>query len=249
MRALLTALRCEKADVEGNAARHRDLLRTAREHACDLAVFPEMSLTGSLTEATGWDAALRFDSPAVTALAAATGGGPAAVFGFSERLGAHLSITHVVAAGGAIVAVQRKRHLGEGEEPYHQAGRGAAVPAEPRVGVAICAEADVDHAFDDAATAGAEVLCFCAAPGLYGRRTTDAEWADGFDWWRGHCLDRLPVHARRTGRWILVSTQAGATADEDFPGWAAAFDPTGAVASELPDWREGWIVVDVPAPC
>jgi predicted amidohydrolase len=209
-----------------------------------------MSLTGSLTEATGWDAALTLDSPPVTALAAATHDGPAAVFGLSERerFGAHVSITQVVATGGAVVAVQRKRHLGEGEEPYHEAERGTDVPHAPRVGVAICAEADVDHAFDDAATAGADLLCFCAAPGLYGRRTTDAEWADGFDWWRRHCLERLPAHARRTQRWILVSTQAGATADEDFPGWAAAIDPTGAVAAELPDWREGWLVVDVPAP-
>jgi predicted amidohydrolase len=44
---------------------------------------------------------------------------------------------------------------------------------------------------------------------------------------------------------LVVSTQAGATDDEDFPGWAAVLEPGGKVAAELPDWREGTLIVEV----
>lgn len=44
---------------------------------------------------------------------------------------------------------------------------------------------------------------------------------------------------------LVVSTQAGATDDEDFPGWAAVLEPGGKVAAELTDWREGTLIVDV----
>jgi predicted amidohydrolase len=40
--------------------------------------------------------------------------------------------------------------------------------------------------------------------------------------------------------------QAGATADEDFPGLAALVGPDGGVAAHLPDWRPGVLTVDIP---
>jgi predicted amidohydrolase len=43
-----------------------------------------------------------------------------------------------------------------------------------------------------------------------------------------------------------MSTQAGATVDEDFPGLAALVDPAGEVIARLPDWKEGELVVEVP---
>jgi predicted amidohydrolase len=51
-------------------------------------------------------------------------------------------------------------------------------------GVAICAEGGVDYPFDEPAAAGAGIVFFCAAPGLHGpRRTDEAAWRAGFDWW------------------------------------------------------------------
>jgi predicted amidohydrolase len=45
---MLAAIRCDKGDVDGNLATHLRLLRSAAAAGCDLAVFPEMSLTGSV---------------------------------------------------------------------------------------------------------------------------------------------------------------------------------------------------------
>jgi len=53
-------------------------------------------------------------------------------------------------------------------------------------------------------------------------------------------------HARERHLWIAIATQAGSTHDEDFPGIAALVDPDGEVRAELPDWREGTLIVDVP---
>jgi len=96
---------------------------------------------------------------------------------------------------------------------------------------------------------GSRLVLGPAAPGLYGdRRATDEEWRAGFDWWRGSVVD----DARRflsPGQLLAVSTQTGATDDEDFPGWAALVGAGGQVIAELPDWREGSLAVDVSGAC
>ena len=48
MRILLAAVNARKGDLAGNLARHASLLEQARVQGCQLAVFPEFSLTGSV---------------------------------------------------------------------------------------------------------------------------------------------------------------------------------------------------------
>jgi predicted amidohydrolase len=246
VRALLVALTCPKGDLEGNLARHVARLEEAAAGGCDVAVFPEMSLTG-------YDpaAAVTVDHPVVAALAAETGRlGVAAVFGIveaGERGAVH--ITQLLAEGGRLRATYRKRHLGEDEEAFTAGtapAAGWAIGGRP-VGIAICAESQVDDPFDDAAAAGAEVVLFCAAPGLYGRRVDGAGWRDGFDWWCSAGLEDARRHARRLGLWVVLAGQSGSTVDEDFPGLAALVAPDGEVVAQLPDWREGTLLVEICA--
>lgn len=128
MRALLAAIRCEKGDIAANLASHLRLLAEARQGGCDFALFPEMSLTGSVDPAAHPARLIRVDHPAVAALARATGGtGVGACFGVAERsAGGSPYITQVFAAGGRVVGAQRKRHLGEGEGAF-TAGHGTQV--------------------------------------------------------------------------------------------------------------------------
>ncbi|HEV8220433.1 MAG TPA: carbon-nitrogen hydrolase family protein [Streptosporangiaceae bacterium] len=225
--------------------------RPGRAAGCDLALFPEMSLTGSVNPAAHPERLIGLDHGAVAALAAATGeAGVAACFGIAERrAGGEPHITQVVASGGGIMGVQRKRHLGEDEEAFTPAPRGAAVfgVAGDTVGVAICAEAGYDEPFDDAAAGGARLMLFPAAPGLYGpRRADEASWRRGFSWWEGSSLGDAARHARRCGLWVAQAGQAGATEDEDFPGLAGLTSPDGEVTARLPDWHPGTLVVDIP---
>lgn len=250
MRALLAAIRCEKGDLDGNLAAHLRLLADAASAGCDLVVFPEMSLTGSVDPAVHPGRLVAADHPAVVALARATGGtGTGACFGIAERSARGAPyITQVVAADGQVIGTQRKRHLGEGEEAFI-VGTGSEIfdHAGTRFGVAICAEAAFGAPFDSAAAGGASLVVFPAAPGLHGRRTDEDSWRRGFSWWQDFGLGNARRHARRLGLWIAMAGQAGPTVDEDFPGLAALVGPDGSVTASLPDWREGTLTVEIPA--
>jgi predicted amidohydrolase len=246
---LLAALRCEKGAVSENLARHRLVLCEARDADCAVAVFPEMSLTGSLDPARTPELLVTLDDPAVGAMAALTAEtGVAAAVGLAERAADGVAyITQVVADRGRIVGVQRKRHLGDGEESFTTAEADATFEIDgARCAIAICAESRTDRPFAHAVAAGAKLVLFCAAPGLYGRRIDEASWKRGWEWWRTDGLAAAQRHARERHLWIALATQAGSTRDEDFPGVAALVDPEGNVCAELPDWREGNLVVAAP---
>jgi predicted amidohydrolase len=249
MRALLAAIRCEKGDVAGNLATHLAILAEAASAQCDLALFPEMSLTGSVDPGLSSERLVPLDHPAVAALTRATGEHHiGACFGIAERgPGDSPHITQVFAGAGRMLGIQRKRHLGDGEESFTAAADSAVLAwAGVLFGIAICAEAGFDAPFDAAARAGARMVLFPAAPGLYGRRTDETSWRSGFSWWQGCGLSDAIRHARRLGLWIALAGQAGSTSDEDFPGLAALVGPDGSVRDRLPDWRPGVLVVDIP---
>ena len=208
-----------------------------------------MSLTGSADPAANPERLISLDHPAIAKLAEASGhSGVGVCFGVAERApGGQPYITQVFAASGRVAGVQRKRHLGEDEEAYTAAAESAIFEhAGVPFGIAICAESRVDAQFDTAAAAGARLVLFPAAPGLYGRRTGEASWQSGFAWWEGSSLGDASRHAQRLGIWIALAGQAGSTADEDFPGLAALIRPDGSVAARLPDWRPGVLTVDLP---
>jgi predicted amidohydrolase len=249
MRAMLAAITCEKGDPDRNLATHLAILAETAAARCDLALFPEMSLTGSVDPGASPERLISLDHPAVAALTRATDEyRVGACFGLAERAPGGLPhITQVFAGYGRVIGTQRKRHLGEGEELFAAAAdTGIFAWAGVRFGIAICAESGFDAPFDAAAGAGASLVLFPAAPGLYGRRTTEASWRSGLLWWQGCGLGDAIRHARRLGLWIAMAGQAGSTADEDFPGLAALVGPDGAVAARLPDWRPGVIAVDIP---
>jgi predicted amidohydrolase len=106
--------------------------------------------------------------------------------------------------------------------------------------------AGFDAPFDAARAAGASLVLFPAAPGLYGRRTDEASWRRGFSWWEGSSLGDAARHAQRLRLWIALAGQAGSTAGEDFPGLAALVRPDGSVAARLPDWQPGVLTVEFP---
>ena len=116
VRALLAAVCCAKGEIEQNLAAHLELLARAAAAGCDLVLFPEMSLTGSVDPAAHPERLIGLDHPAVAALAGATGEtGAAACFGVAERSpDGRPQIAQVFAAAGRAAGVQRKRHLGEG---------------------------------------------------------------------------------------------------------------------------------------
>ncbi len=253
MRALLAAINCQKGDIERNFATHADAVAEAVAERCDIAVFPEMSLTGYLNPERADHVPISVESEPVRRmceLSAETG--IDLLFGIVEANPTGLPfIAQVSASSGQIEAVYRKRHLGEGEPGLFTAGADAGAEsvvtgkADDRFGIAVCADYEVPDEFEYAARNGARTVFHPSAPGLWGRRTDEASWRNGFDWWRGSCIENHGQRAKELGISIAVVTQAGVTEDEDFPGWAAVIGPDGRVKTELPDWHAANLVVDL----
>jgi predicted amidohydrolase len=215
---------------------------------CQFVVFPEMSLTGSVDPSENPHHLLAIDSDAVASIADLTQTcALSAIFGIAEQVPGGAYITQVYASQGRIIGSQRKRHLGEGEEAFLQgASSESFLYGSLRFGIAICAEGRVHPPFDDPASEGAELIFYCSAPGLYLRRTDEESWRQGLRWWESEGLEQARGHARRTGAWIAMATQAGSTVDEDFPGLSALVSPSGDVIARSPSREPETIIVDVP---
>ena len=248
MRILLVAHNAAPGDIDLNLARHVAMLEQARVQGCDIAVFPEFSLTGSVDPSRHPERAVAIDAEPVQAMIQATWRtGVPAVFGIAEHLDGAFHISQVYGHSGRLGGVYRKRHLGDNEQGY-RIGEGAGVflLGSARFGVTICAEGGVDFPWTEAVAGGAEVVFYCSAPGLYTRRSDAASWHRGHAWWVSQGLAQAVRHARRLTVPVAMATQAGSTVDEDFPGLAALVLPSGEVA-RLPDWRAGSLIAEVAA--
>jgi len=248
MRALLAAMTADKGRPYANLGRHLEILDEAARQDCEVAVFPEFSLTGSVDPLRHpeWLATVGHD--AVRILAAATGRTKVgAIFGIGEQASDGPYVTQLYAVGGRLRGRHRKRHLGEDEDGY-RIGTETKVfrSGDMSFGIVICAEGGVDFTWKAIADQGASLVFFCSAPGLYGRRTDEAGWRDGLAWWEGYGLGDARRHAVEQQTWVAMATQAGSTFDEDFPGLAALVAPTGEVVSRGPDWIPNNLVVDIP---
>src|SRR5260221_9764907 len=72
VKALLTAVRCQKGDLDGNLRRHLELLEQGAAAGARIVVFPEMSLTGSVDPVHWPGHAIPMTHPGVDELAVAT---------------------------------------------------------------------------------------------------------------------------------------------------------------------------------
>jgi predicted amidohydrolase len=249
MRVALVQMRCEKGAIEQNLAATNRYLAEAQTAGCELACFPEASITGYVDPLLYPEAVVALDGPAMAGFAALTHGRSIiAVGGIIEaRPGGKPYITQVVAQRGQIVAFYRKRTIPDEERHLFEPASSPTtfLAAGVTCGLAICADISSEQVFADAAAAGARVIFECAAPGLYGAQET-RDWRMGFEWWRGECHTYLVRYAKEYGVAIAVATQAGRTRDEDFPGGGYLFGPDGACLSATDNWHEGMDIVEVP---
>ena len=243
----LVQMRCEKGAVAGNLASTARTIQEAADRGVDVLGFPEASLSGYIEPARYPEAVLSLDGPEVArALALTRGYGLAALMGIIEaRPGYKPFVTQLVARDGALLGVYRKQRVVEEDAEWYSAGEGGPVFAhgEWTCGIAICADIAHEPAYAGAAAQGAQIVFELAAPGLYGDMAT-RDWESGFRWWEGECQEHLARWARRYEVWVAVATQAGRTADEDFPGGGYVFAPDGRRLFATPDWGEGVVVLE-----
>ncbi|MDP9384185.1 MAG: carbon-nitrogen hydrolase, partial [Actinomycetota bacterium] len=215
MIALLAQLQSRPGAPEENARRAGELLREHRD--ADLAVFPELYLSGYDPPQARASALAREDGPLLALAEAAAESGTAVVVGFVERGsgGALHNSAACIAADGGLAAVYRKVHLFGGEERrVFTAGDVLLVVelAGRRVAPLICFDIEFPEPARAAARAGADLLVTASANmDPYG---PDHELAA-----RARALDNRLVH--------LYVNRVGTEAGRTFAGGTLAAAPDG----------------------
>lgn len=256
LKIALAQMRCEKGDWEGNLRRTEQFMAEAAAQGCDVAVFPEMGLSGYCFDQRYTQAARPLDSPWVRRFARLTAlYRIAASGGFIEANGRDRPfVTQVLAQNGCLMGVYRKVHIVDDEAQLFSPGTKMPVfklcirDKELTCALAICADSDRPDLFTEFARKGARVVFHSSAPGLYTRRTDEASWRASYDWYRSYLGERLPGYARDNKLAIAVATQCGATVDEDFPGGSFVFGRDGSCLACTEDHQEALLVYELDVP-
>ncbi len=225
-------------DVSGNLRAIERVLAQARAEGAELALFPELALTGYALQDAVADVALHADSPRLAEIAALSRDCPL-VLGFveeGERGTFHNSA--LVAAGGRILAIHRKRHLPTyalfDEGRFFRPGRGITLVDLHgwKLGLLICEEAWYPQTVHDVAQAGAEALLVLAnGPG---RGVLASERWQTQDAWR----ELVRYYARIYVVPVFLANRTGVEEGLFFGGCSAIVEPGGRVAAEGPLFDE-----------
>ncbi len=239
LRVALCQLDTVVGDLDGNVDRILAAYQEAERASADVAVFPELAVTGYPPE----DLLLKpaFVAANIDALDAIArhSGDCAAVVGFVE-LGRDLHNAAAVCAGGVVRGVYRKRHLPNyavfDEQRYFTAGRGPLHLFEiagVRVGISICEDAwSPDGPIDAQADGGAEVLLNLNASPYYRGRLAERE-------------RMLATRAQDAHCHLVYVNQVGGQDELVFDGASLIVDRDGEVVHRMSQFREGTDIVDL----
>jgi predicted amidohydrolase len=222
MRVLMGQLEPLPGDPAANARAVADVVAAAP--SADLAVFPELFLSGYAPERAG-ELAVRADGPELAVVAeAARHVRTAVVVGFAEQVaGGTANAVACIGATGELAAVYRKTHLfGDAEREAFVAGDALCVTelAGVRVAPLVCFDVEFPEAARAVSLAGAELLVTVAA-------NMDPYADDHALAARARALDnrRPHVYVNRTGR----------ESDLRFCGASAAIGADGRVITTAGD--------------
>jgi predicted amidohydrolase len=241
VRAAAIPVPSQTGAVEENLALIEAAAREAARTGAELALFPELSLTGFLPNHPVGDhaawlrealAAARaiaqpIPGPATEALVRiAAGTGLLLAAGLLENAGPVLHNTQVLAGPDGLLGVWRKLHVPMFEMPFYNGGAGLEVAATPlgRIGVNICFDALLPESTRLLAVQGVDLVLFpFAADPPPGTAEAWADWA----------LPALRARCAENGVFGLAVNYTGtvrcAGVSQTFPGGAAALDPHGKV--------------------
>jgi NAD+ synthase (glutamine-hydrolysing) len=226
-------------DLAGNVARIGDALRVAEDAGADLAVFPELTITGYPPEDLLLKPGFVADNVAALHEVAATTGECAAVLGYVE-VGRDLHNAAAVCAGGRVLGTYRKRLLPNyavfDEKRYFAPGDGPMTLfkiAGVRVGVSICEDAwSPDGPIYEQAAGGAELMVNLNASPYYAGRLEER-------------LRMLATRAADASCPIVYVNQVGGQDELVFDGASLVFDQEGNVVAAGPQFCEDVMVCDL----
>jgi NAD+ synthase (glutamine-hydrolysing) len=226
-------------DLDWNLGRILSALDTAEREGCDLAVFPELAITGYPPEDLLLKPGFVADNQATLQKLAARTGRCAAVVGFVDS-GRDLYNAAAVCADGMVKGVYRKRLLpnyGVFDEqryfvPSPDAGR-LFVVGGVRVGVVVCEDAwSPDGPVADQAAGGAELIVNLNASPYHAGRLAERE-------------RMLATRAADASCALVYVNLVGGQDELVFDGASLVLDHHGQVMARDRQFREGSMIVDV----
>src|SRR5581483_8480160 len=238
MRLALAQIDTTVGDLDGNRSLILSRLEEARAAGADLALFPELAVTGyppeDLLLRPGFVRAAR---RSLEEIAAAT-----------EEIAALVGTPHfdgdlynacAVCAGGEVKAVYRKRFLPNygvfDEERYFAAGRDLVVLrlGEALVGVTVCEDMwQPGPPATHLALAGAQLLVNVSASPFHVGKDRDRE-------------EMFQQRARDTSSFVAFVNAVGGQDELVFDGHSCVLDDEGEVLARAPGFEEALLVVDL----
>jgi NAD+ synthase (glutamine-hydrolysing) len=226
-------------DLDGNVERMLGFLEQAEDAQCDLAVFPELAITGYPPE----DLLLKpgFVADNLTALEklAAWTGRCAAVVGFVDT-DRDLYNAAAVCADGRVVGRYHKRRLPNyavfDEQRYFACGTDGPqlfLIGGVRVGISVCEDSwDPDGPILDQASGGAELIVNLNASPFYAGRLAERE-------------RMLATRAADSSCALVYVNQVGGQDELVFDGASSVFSADGDLLARAPQFVEDLMVIDV----
>ena len=226
-------------DLGGNAERVIAAMAEAEAAGCDLAVFPELMLTGYPPEDLLLKPGFVADNLEALAKVAAASGPCAAVVGFVDQ-GRDLHNAAAVCAFGQVHGVYHKRVLPNyavfDEQRYFAPGDGARELFEiggVRVGVSICEDAwSPNGPIAEQAAAGAELVVNLNASPYYAGRLAERE-------------RMLAVRAADASCCLVYVNMVGGQDELVFDGASMVFTADGTLLARAAQFEEHLLTMDL----
>jgi NAD+ synthase (glutamine-hydrolysing) len=238
MRVALAQINATVGDIAGNEAKVREQLARAREAGAQLALFPELAVTGYPPEDLLLKEHFLADARAAVERIAADAQGIVALVGFPERADDAYNAAAVLADGG-IQGVYRKVNLPNygvfDEVRYFQRGPGGAILEVDgvKVGVTVCEDIWVPGPpMTDEALAGARlVLNISASPYQAGKGRQREQM--------------IAQRARDSLAAVAFCALVGGQDELVFDGHSFVVDHDGTVIARAAQFAEELLVCDV----
>ncbi len=241
LRLALCQLNATVGDIAGNETAIRDWIERARTAGAQLAVFPELALTGYPPEDLLLKQHFLADAAAALERLAASTRGIGALVGFPEREGGATYNALAVLADGAVQAIYRKVHLPNygvfDEQRYFTPGDGGALLAlgEACVGLTICEDIWLPGPpASDEAAAGARVVVNVSASPYHAGKGQERE-------------RMLAQRAREHDCAIAFCALVGGQDELVFDGHSLALDARGEVIARAAQFEEELLLVTLDA--
>jgi NAD+ synthase (glutamine-hydrolysing) len=226
-------------DLDGNVARILAALEDAEAADADLAVFPELAITGYPPEDLLLKSGFVADNREALDKLAARTGRCAVVVGFVDAA-RDLYNAAAICSAGRVHGVYHKRLLPNyavfDEQRYFAPGRSPLqlfLVAGVRVGISVCEDIWSPHGpTDEQAAGGAELVVNLNASPFYAGRLAERE-------------RMLATRAADASCALVYVNQVGGQDELVFDGASLAFDSHGELITRGPQFEEAVVVVDL----